>query len=175
MQGVCETVSRLLFLSMSWCRQVPGFTSLAPTVQVSALMSANIFQVLRYFWCSGCAAAVCVARAGGAGAGAVLPAPGPRRHPRHGRYTAAGNAVLILYLYCSVLCVVYCVLVCEQVGLQEDKMSAARVRSLVTSLACIRSCGARVSGLALSSTEFAYLRLCVLFKFSEEDETSTRP
>ena len=47
-QGVCETVSRLLFLSMSWCRQVPGFTSLAPTVQVSALMSANIFQVLRY-------------------------------------------------------------------------------------------------------------------------------
>ena len=69
----------------------------------------------------------------------------------------------------------YCVLVCEQVGLQEDKMSAARVRSLVTSLACIRSCGARVSGLALSSTEFAYLRLCVLFKFSEEDEASTRP
>ena len=86
--------------------------------------------------------------------------------------TAATQLQVMQYLYCtcSVLCTVYCVSLCVQVGLQEDKMSAARVRSLVTSLACIRSCGARVSGLALSSTEFAYLRLCVLFKFSEKDE-----
>ena len=131
-QGVCETVSRLLFLSMSWCRQVPGFTSLAPTVQVSALWSANIFQVLRYFWCSGCAAADCVAGAGGAGAGAVLPAPGPRRHPRHGRHTAAGNAVLVLYLYlhCSIVCCVWCIAVCagRPPGGQDERGAGAQPR-----------------------------------------------
>ena len=53
-----------------------------------------------------------------------------------------------------------------QSSLAGDRVSPARVRALVASLASIRSCAARAENTDLTGEEFAYLRLCILFKTS---------
>lgn len=53
-----------------------------------------------------------------------------------------------------------------QTCLTGDRVSAARVRALMASLASIRSCAARAESTHLTREEFAYLRLCILFKTS---------
>ena len=53
-----------------------------------------------------------------------------------------------------------------QTCLTGDRVSVARVRALMASLASIRSCAARAETTELTREEFAYLRLCILFKTS---------
>ena len=54
-----------------------------------------------------------------------------------------------------------------QTCLTGDRVTPARVRALMASLASIRSCAARADSTDLTREEFAYLRLCILFKTSK--------
>ena len=54
-----------------------------------------------------------------------------------------------------------------QTGLTGDTVTPARVRALMASLASIRSCAARADSTDITREEFAYLRLCILFKTSK--------
>ena len=54
-----------------------------------------------------------------------------------------------------------------QTCLTGDTVTPARVRALMASLASIRSCAARADSTDITREEFAYLRLCILFKTSK--------
>ena len=51
-----------------------------------------------------------------------------------------------------------------QAGLETDRLPPARVAALLSTLASIHHCLARFSNLNLSPHEFAFLRLCSVFR-----------
>ena len=123
MQFVSETSSRILFLTIHWCRNVPGFVHLSSNLQVSLLRSSwPALFTLGLVQC------------------------------RHDLDLAALMSVVAGHL---------------QACLQEDTVTVARVRSLMSTLASIKMLAVKVDNMDITQHEFAYLRLCTLFKFSK--------
>ena len=123
MQFVSETSSRILFLTIHWCRNVPGFSDLSSSLQVSLLRSSwSALFTLGLVQC------------------------------RHDLDLAALMGVVAGHL---------------QSCLQDDSVTVSRVRSLMATLTSIKMLAMKVENMDITQHEFAYLRLCTLFKFSK--------